>query len=387
MNEVDVIVVGAGVVGLAIAARLSQQFDSVLIIDKNKHFGEETSSRNSEVIHAGIYYPKHSLKARLCVEGKHRLYEYCQQRHIPHHNIGKLIVAQSEAEVQVLQTTLEKAVANGVEDCRWVSATELKHREPALAAHSALLSPSTGIVDAHSLMQSLLAEAESNGAWLVAQTHMTHAEPTNNGLTVTMNSQGEAMRLGCRYLINSAGLHAVNVAHSIEGLNKQSIPTLHLCRGHYFAYQGKSPFSQLIYPVPDPQGIGLGIHGTLDLGHQLRFGPDTQYIEQIDYAFPDIQGPTSGAISAYSNELPPTLKDQFVAAIRRYFPSLDPLKLSPAYAGIRPKLQGPHDSVQDFMIQNNKDHGLNGLINLFGIESPGLTASLAIAEYVAQNLE
>ncbi|WDE08994.1 NAD(P)/FAD-dependent oxidoreductase [Thalassomonas viridans] len=369
MDTVDTIVIGAGVVGLAVAAQLSKKQANVLIIDKNAAFGEETSSRNSEVIHAGIYYPQNSLKAQFCVDGKHALYDYCRQRNIPFKQTGKLLVAQNPDEEAYLQQILDKATANGVDDLTWQSHGELKKTYPELSSSAALLSPSTGIIDVHTYMQSLLAEVEQNDGFFVARTRMLTAEKTDKGFIVTLDSQGESIRLFCRYLINSAGLHSETVAKNISGMPARHIPRLHWCRGHYFSYSGKSPFDKLIYPVPEQNAVGLGIHATLDMGGQLRFGPDTEYIDELNYAVAD------------------NLKPKFIRQIKRYFPNLSSEKLQPAYSGIRPKLQGSQDSFKDFVIQNEDIHGVSGLINLFGIESPGLTASLSIARHVGEQLD
>lgn len=367
MDNVEVLIVGAGVIGLAIAAKLSQQFDEVLLIDKNASFGEETSSRNSEVIHAGIYYPQNSLKAKLCVQGKAMLYQYCQARHIPVKKIGKLLVANGREEELFLKKTLISAKKNGVDDLTWIDHAMLKKLEPKLHATAALHSPSTGIIDSHTYMQSLLADAENNDAMFVAQTTMMSAKPNKNGFNVSLDSQGEILSIQCKYLINCAGLHSEMVANNIKGLDKLHIPKLHWCRGHYFSYQGKSPFTHLIYPIP--RNNGLGIHATIDMGGQLKFGPDTQYIAQLDYNFPE------------------NIEKEFLKQISQYFPTLTKDKLQPAYAGIRPKLQAAEDPFKDFVIQTSQIHHLKGLINLFGIESPGLTASLAIAEYVTEKLK
>lgn len=362
MDNVDVIIVGAGVVGLAIAAKLSKAYQQVLVIDKNASFGEETSSRNSEVIHAGIYYPENSLKAALCVKGKQLLYQYCQQRHITHQRIGKLLVANGAEEEASLEKIRSQAQANGVDDLTWQSKAQLKCSTPALAASAALLSPSTGIIDVHGYMQSLLAEAEYNGAIFAGQTKFVSAKPNTQGFELRLDSQGEHIALSCALLINCAGLHAGKVAQAIEGMPRQHIPSIHYCRGHYFSYQGKSPFQQLIYPIPSANG--LGIHASLNTAGQLKFGPDTQYISTLDY------------------HVDPKLKAKFVSAIAKYFPEIDANKLQPDYAGIRPKLQAANEAFKDFDIQNQQQHGMPGLINLFGIDSPGLTSSLAIAEYV-----
>lgn len=367
MDNVDVVIVGAGVIGLAIAAKLSQQFNDVLVIDKNKSFGEETSSRNSEVIHAGIYYPQDSLKAKLCVQGKALLYQYCQERHIPVNPIGKLLVAHGDEEEKQLNKILLSAQANGVDDLSWVDKVSLHAQEPHLRASAALKSPSTGIIDSHVYMQSLLAQAQDNNAMFVEQTKMLSAQPISSGFEVKLVSQDEELAIRCKYLINCAGLHSESVAKTITNLARGFIPKLHWCRGHYFSYQGKSPFNQLIYPIP--RDNGLGIHASLDLAGQLKFGPDTQYINKLDYTFPE------------------NLKAKFVEQVSQYFPSLDVNKLQPAYSGIRPKLQAEDDSFKDFMIQTSETHNLKGLINLFGIDSPGLTSSLAIAQYVSDKLK
>ncbi|MEW6992186.1 NAD(P)/FAD-dependent oxidoreductase [Colwelliaceae bacterium 6441] len=366
MDHFDAIIVGAGVVGLAIAARLSKRYKKVLLIDKNGQFGEETSSRNSEVIHAGIYYPQKSLKAKLCVVGKAMLYQYCQERHIPHQRIGKLLVAHNDQEEAFLASTVTIAQNNGVDDLVWRSSKQLKNAEPALSATSALLSPSTGIIDVHSYMQSLLAEIEQNGGLFVANTQMLFATPQAQGFSVSLKSVDETLTVSTRHLINSGGLHSTAVAESIADLPNTLIPKLHWCRGHYFSYSGQSPFHQLIYPIPEANG--LGIHASLDVGGQLKFGPDTQYINKLSYGVSE------------------SLKEKFYLAIKKYFPAVEWDKLQPAYSGIRPKLQGENDGFCDFNIQTFEQHGINGLVNLFGIDSPGLTSSLAIAEHVANAL-
>jgi L-2-hydroxyglutarate oxidase LhgO len=364
MDKFDVIIVGAGVVGLAIAAKLSKQFKQVLLIDKNARFGEETSSRNSEVIHAGIYYPQNSLKAQLCVKGKNRLYQYCKDRAISHQPIGKFLVAHNDAEEEFLEKTLFIASNNGVHDLVWQSPAQLHKSEPALSASAALFSASTGIIDVHNYMQSLLTELEEEGGIFVANTEMLSATPKSTGFTVNLKSVNDLLSIACDHLINSGGLHSTKLAASIESLLPELIPQMHWCRGHYFSYSGKSPFQKLIYPIPE--STGLGIHASLDLGGQLKFGPDTEYIEQLEYGV---------------NE---SLKDEFYIAISKYFPAVERHRLQPAYSGIRPKLQGENDGFRDFIIQTQHQHKIKGLINLFGIDSPGLTSSLAIADYVAK---
>lgn len=362
MENVDVIVIGAGVVGLAIAARLSKVFSNVLVVEKNSKFGEETSSRNSEVIHAGIYYPKSSLKAALCVQGKEQLYRYCIERHIPFQKIGKFIIAHDTKEEECLSKIENVAYNNGVDDLVWKSSVELKQHEPEISASAALFSPSTGVIDIHGYMQSLLAQIEQNGGLYVANTQFVSARFDGNKFLAKFLSAGEEISVNTQYLINSSGLHSTAVANTIKEMPTELIPQLHYCRGHYFSYSGRSPINHLIYPVPEKNG--LGIHASIDMGGQLKFGPDTQYINEIDYNFTE------------------SLRDKFYIAIKRYFPNISLDKLQPAYSGIRPKLQGENDGFCDFNIQSQKQHGLSGLINLFGIDSPGLTSSLAIAEHV-----
>ncbi len=368
METVNTLIIGAGVVGLAIAARLSKTRSEVLVIDKNHTFGEETSSRNSEVIHAGIYYPEKSLKARFCVTGNKALYKYCNDMHIPFKKTGKLIVAQNKTEENHLIKLMKQAKENGVNDLIWLNKTELLNQEPALSAQTAILSPSTGILDSHSFMQSLLSQAINNQALFVAKTRFVTAVKTKKGFIVTLNSQGEEMQLQCQTLINSTGLHSELTAKSMKNVAINKIPQQYWCKGHYFSYSAKNPFKRLIYPVPEENTKGLGIHATMDMAGQLKFGPDTQYINELNYNFPK------------------DLTNKFFSSITRYFPALNINKLHPAYVGIRPKLQGPQDTFNDFSIQYSTTHGIPNLINLFGIESPGLTASLAIASYLERLL-
>lgn len=366
MEKIDAVIIGSGVIGLAVAREISNHYASVILIDKNRSFGEETSSRNSEVIHAGIYYPASSLKAKLCVEGKEALYKYCEKNLVPFKRVGKLIVANGEVETMRLEQLKLKAEANGVMDLAWKSQHQLSQIEPYLKASDALLSPSTGIIDVHSYMQSLLKDFEDNGGIFVRQTQFLSSEYDGDYHIVNLNSVGERVSLKSKMLVNAAGLHSIDVANNIQGLNNELLPELHFCCGHYFSYSGNSPFQHLIYPVPDKSG--LGIHSTLDLGGQIKFGPDTQYIDSIDY-------------SIDSN-----LKEKFLTAIKNYFPKVDANKLQPAYAGIRPKLQGPDDSFRDFVLSDSNEHRVPRLINLFGIESPGLTSSLPIAKLVTEKL-
>jgi L-2-hydroxyglutarate oxidase LhgO len=370
VDQFDVVVIGAGVVGLAIAAELSRTYANTLVIDQHAQIGQETSSRNSEVIHAGIYYPTHSLKAKLCVEGKHKLYQHCQRFNVPHKQVGKLLVAVSENEIENLHRLHQQAELNDVHDLRWLNSQDIHKLEPALLAHHALLSPSTGIIDSHAFMSSLLWQVEQNGGFFVGNSRFLNAQSSPHGYRISIESDdGSVTEFETSLLINAGGLHASNVAQHIEPLDTKWIPQTHYARGHYFSYGASHPFRHLIYPMPDKQNKGLGIHGTLDMGGQLRFGPDVEYIDDIDYTVPQAR------------------QSQFVDAIQRYWPGMDPCALHPSYSGIRPKLQGPNDAFKDFVIQGPSQHSLSGLINLFGIESPGLTSSLAIATFVSSLLE
>lgn len=365
MEIVDTLIIGAGVVGLAVAAKLSKNTSNTLVIDKNTYFGEETSSRNSEVIHAGIYYPKNSLKAKLCVKGKEQLYRYSTERNIPFRRVGKLIVATNNEQESVLGNIISQAEKNNVYDLNVLSRSQALALEPQINAISALYSPSTGIIDSHYYMQSLLAETESNGASFVPLTELKSVEVLSDGFMVQMNCQGEIYPLKCHNLINCAGLHAAKVAKCIEAFVESLIPDIKFCKGHYFSYSGSSPFNHLIYPVPSKNG--LGIHATFDMSGQLKFGPDTEFISKIDYSVSE------------------SLRSQFEQSIKEYFPLIKHNKLQPSYAGIRPKLK--EGEFNDFIIQDEEEHGIKGLINLFGIESPGLTASLAIADLVERKLK
>lgn len=371
-DEVDCCVIGAGVVGLAIGAALAPAGRSLVIVERAASFGQGISSRNSEVIHAGIYYENGSAKARFCVAGREQLYDYCARRRVPHRRIGKLIVATSSEEEEELETLLGKAHENGVGDLEYWSRTRMAREEPAVRATLALYSPSTGILSAHGLMSALLQEAESAGALFTPFTEVTGVVPEGDRFLVQTRLQGrETYAFYTRILINSAGLGAQAVAGGIEGLDQATIPPLYLCKGDYFALGGgaASPFRHLIYPVPDRSGQGLGVHATLDLAGSVRFGPDVAYVADEDYA------------------VAPDKAVEYYEAIRRYFPSLEAARLMPAYAGIRPKLMPEGGGVQDFVIQSADDHGMPGLVQLFGIESPGLTASLAIASEVKRLLE
>lgn len=363
MDKVDCVVIGAGVVGLAVARRLARAGREVIVLEAAEAIGTVTSSRNSEVIHAGIYYRAGSWMARMCVSGKQALYRYCRERGIPHRNCGKLIVATSEQETDKLQSIKAHAEANGVLDMQTLSGEAARALEPALSCDAALLSPSTGIVDSHAYMLSLRGEAEEAGAAFAFHTPFLRARAS--GGSIEVDAGGEApMMLQCRLLINAAGLSATTVARAIEGMPLEQIPPAYLAKGNYFSCSTRAPFSHLIYPVPEPGG--LGVHLTLDMAGQARFGPDVEWIETVDYT------------------VDPTRAERFYPAIRRYWPGLPDGALMPSYSGIRPKIVPPAVAVQDFLIQGPREHGVEGLINLFGIESPGLTSSLAIADHVGE---
>ncbi|EHL98308.1 FAD dependent oxidoreductase [Acetobacteraceae bacterium AT-5844] len=364
MDQVDCVVVGAGVVGLAVARALALAGREVLVLEAAEGIGTETSSRNSEVIHAGIYYPKGSLMARACVAGKHKLYAYCAERGVPYRNCGKLIVATNEAEAGQLASIQARAAANGVGDLKLISAEEAKALEPAVACTAALLSPSTGIIDSHSYMLSLQGDAENAGAMFVFHAPVLSGRLLPEGGAELSIGGAEPMELRCDLLINAAGLHAPALARKLEGMPADKVPQAFFAKGNYFTLTGRSPFTHLIYPVPVPGG--LGTHLTLDLGGQAKFGPDVEWIDHIDY------------------EVNPARGESFYAAIRRYWPGLPDGALQPGYSGIRPKIVGPGQPGQDFVIQGPAEHGKKGLVNLFGIESPGLTASLALGEMVVE---
>ncbi|MES2196889.1 MAG: NAD(P)/FAD-dependent oxidoreductase [Pseudomonadota bacterium] len=363
MDKVECVVIGAGVIGLAIARRLAQAGREVIVLEAAEGIGTVTSSRNSEVIHAGIYYKAGSLMARMCVSGKQALYEYCREHGIPHRNCGKLIVATSPKETEKLQSIRAHAEANGVLDLQTLSGEAARQLEPALNCDAALLSPSTGIVDSHAFMLALRGDAEASGAACAFHTPLLRARASTDG--IELDAGGEApTTLRCRLLINAAGLAASAIARSIDGMPIELIPPSYLAKGNYFSCSARAPFSRLIYPVPEPGG--LGVHLTLDLAGQARFGPDVEWIDSIDYA------------------VDPARAERFYPAIRRYWPTLPDGALMPSYSGIRPKIVPPAVAVQDFLIQGPRDHGVAGLINLFGIESPGLTSSLAIADHVGE---
>jgi L-2-hydroxyglutarate oxidase LhgO len=366
MDRVDCVVIGAGVIGLAVARQLARAGREVIVLEAAEGIGTVTSSRNSEVIHAGIYYKAGSLMARMCVQGKHALYAYCRDHGIPHRNCGKLIVATSGTETAKLQSIKAHAEANGVDDLRTLSGDEARALEPALNCDAALLSPSTGIIDSHAFMLALRGDAEAAGAACAFHAPLLRGKVTAGGFELDVG--GEApMTLACSLLVNAAGLAATFVARGIDGMPIDLIPPAYLAKGNYFSCSARAPFSHLIYPVPEPGG--LGVHLTLDMVGQARFGPDVEWVDTIDYA------------------VDPARAERFYPAIRRYWPTLPDGALMPSYSGMRPKIVPPAVAVQDFLIQGPKDHGVGGLINLFGIESPGLTSSLAIADHVAGLIE
>jgi len=402
VTDTEVLVIGAGVIGLAIARQLASAGREVLLIDAAQRFGSEISSRSSEVIHAGIYYPKNSLKAQLCVEGRQLMYEYCSKREIPHSRLGKLLVATTEAQIPALQKLQNQAALNGVNDLEWLTSEQVRALETNISCISAVLSPSTGIVDSHSLMAALLEDFESSGGTVAFNSKVQGGivgKKNKNGICTSLVRDvggGEVTSITSRCVVNAAGLHAQNVASTLEGLPKESIPELFIAKGTYFVFSPPSPqvktatiisspppsplppksfkFNHLIYPIPEPGTAGLGVHLTIDLSGGIRFGPDVEYLplgthpEEINYAV----DPGRGSF--------------FEAAARSYFPDLPQQSLVPGYSGVRPKLVGPGRPAADFMVAGPSTHGVTGLVNLFGIESPGLTSSLALANLVEREL-
>jgi L-2-hydroxyglutarate oxidase LhgO len=361
VDEVEVAIAGAGVVGLAIARAFARAGREVLVLEAEAGIGTGTSSRNSEVIHAGIYYPAGSLKARLCVEGKHALYAYAASRHIPHLNCGKLIVATDASQLDALDSIRARAAANGVRDLTFKSASEVSDLEPAIRCNGALWSPSTGIIDSHAFMVSLQGEAEDHGALFAFQTPISAGELSNRGVVLSTGGD-HPTKLRARLFINAAGLAAPKIARCIDGFPNEYAPDHHLAKGNYYTLAGRNPFARLIYPVPE-QG-GLGVHVTIDMGGQCRFGPDVEWVDDLNY------------------DVDPARADKFYAAVRKYWPLLPDGALLPGYSGIRPKRAAKGEADQDFLVQGPQQHGVEGVLNLFGIESPGLTASLALADHV-----
>jgi L-2-hydroxyglutarate oxidase LhgO len=367
MDEVDAIVVGAGVVGLAVARALAVRGHEVLIIERESAIGVHTSSRNSEVIHAGLYYAPGSLKAELCVRGRRLLYDYCRIRGIAHRPCGKLIVSTAAGQDNELARIATRAQAAEAGPLHWLSGAEARAMEPALRAERALWSPSTGVLDSHGLMLAYLGEAQDHGAVLVLRSEVRRASPQPDGrLRVEVEGTDGRVSLIARHLINAAGLFASQLAARVDGLSSDAIPETRFAKGNYFSLIGRSPFTRLIYPVPNE--AGLGVHLTLDLGGRARFGPDVEWVDALEYSVDSRRA------------------DDFYADIRTYWPGLPDSALCADYAGIRPKLVGAGAVAADFRIDGPAQHGVAGLVNLFGIESPGLTASLAIAETVLERM-
>ena len=363
--ELDAVVIGGGVIGLAIARALALSGREVTLLEAERHLGSHTSSRSSEVIHAGIYYTPGSLKARLCVAGRDLLYDYCEREGVPHERLGKIIVATRDEESPALERLEAQARANGVNDLSWLDRAEVLALEPAVSAVRGLLSPTTGIVDSHAYMNMLRRDAERAGADVVVATPVLGGRVVDNGIELAIGGS-DATTARCTTVVNAAGLRAQEVARSIVGLPVASIPPQYFAKGHYFVLSGRAPFRRLVYPVPVPGG--LGVHLTLDLAKQARFGPDVSWLDDIDYGFDESRA------------------ESFYQAIRSYFPGLVAGSLTPGYTGIRPKLGPASERPQDFAVHGPAVHGIPQLLNLYGIESPGLTASLALAEYALDAL-
>ena len=361
-DQVDCTVIGAGVVGLAIARAMARRGVETIIIEAESGIGTGTSSRNSEVIHAGIYYPHGSFKARFCVAGKKLLYGYCEERGITATNCGKLIVATNDAQVATLAGIIAKARANGVDDLTLLTRADALALEPNLHCVAAVHSPSTGVVDSHAFMLGLQGDFEAAGGMLAFNSPLAGAACRSDGITLMVGGAAP-MEISSRIVVNSAGLHAQELARHFDGLPQEGVPPTYYAKGNYYSLTGKSPFSRLIYPVPE--AAGLGVHLTIDLGGQTRFGPDVEWIDSIDY------------------KVDPGRAAGFYAAIRQYWPGLPDGALQPGYSGIRPKVGAPNEPARDFLIHGPREHGVAGLINLYGIESPGLTSALAIADHVA----
>jgi len=362
METIDCAVIGAGVVGLAIARRLALAGREVVVLEAERSIGNHTSSRNSEVIHAGIYYPSGSLRARMCVAGKLALYRYCAERGVGHKRITKVIVATADDEIPTLKQYKEQAERNGVNDLRWLTRDEVHTLEPNVLAVAGVLSPSTGIIDSHALMLAYQGDAENSGACVVFESPVRGGRIRTEGTVLEIGGR-EPMRLRAKLVINAAGLTAPSLSHAIEGIPPASIPGQYFCKGHYYVLAGKAPFERLIYPIGS--GLWHGVHVTLDLGGQVKFGPDVHWQDDADYSFDESR------------------EAAFYAAIRHYYPALADGALQPGYTGIRPKITAKGEPAADFMIQGPRDHGIPGMVNLYGIESPGLTSSLAIADHVA----
>ncbi|MDP2637658.1 MAG: NAD(P)/FAD-dependent oxidoreductase [Candidatus Levybacteria bacterium] len=364
---IDVGVIGAGVIGLSVARALVGKNTEVVVFEAEQGIGRHTSSRNSEVIHSGIYYNEGSLKARLCVSGKQLLYQYCEQKGIKNKQLGKIIVASKDEDIPKLELLQAKGKANGVNDLVMLDSSQVKDLEPKVKCVKGLFSPSTGILDSHSLMSQLRYDARQGGATILTSSPVVEGKVRDSGIALVVRENNERLTtVLCKVVINSAGLFSQDVARKTNGLSKDTIPNSFLAKGHYFELRGRSPFSHLVYPVP--VSGGLGIHATLDIEGRTRFGPDVSWVNSVDYSFEEDR------------------IGDFYEAIRTYYPALQEGDLEPGYVGIRPRLGPSGSPEQDFVIQGPRDHGVPGLINLYGIESPGLTASLALAEYIIELL-
>ena len=363
MDSIEAAVVGGGVVGLAVGRALAMQGVETLVIERHARPGEETTSRNSGVIHSGIYYPAGSLKAAACVRGRELLYRYCEERGIRHQRCGKIVVA-GESQVAALQALYKRGIVNGVLDIEMLDRAQVASLEPAVVCAAGLLSPSTGIIDVHELLLALLADLEAHGGALLLQANVGAMQAADDGIVMQVDSGGTTSELQCRWLVNCAGLSAPQVLRSLAGYPQQRLRAAFYAKGNYFSCQGVRPFKRLVYPMPNE--AGLGVHATLDLDGTTRFGPDVEWVAEPDY------------------RVDPTRAESFYAAIREYWPDIPHGSLQPAYAGVRPKLVGPGAAAGDFEIEGPAAHGVAGLVNLLGIESPGLTSSLALAERVAQ---
>ncbi|MFH1578302.1 MAG: NAD(P)/FAD-dependent oxidoreductase [Candidatus Omnitrophota bacterium] len=370
MDKVEITIIGAGVIGLAVAVELSKVYADIIVIEKNSSFGQEISSRNSEVIHAGIYYPKNSLKTKTCIEGKQMLYEYCRKNNISHKRIEKLIVAIDDSEVQDLEALLRNGLDNGVDDLRLLSRSDIKRLEPSINAESAIISPSTGILDSHGLMKTLVSEFQGRNGTVAYNTELLAVDKIKGGFKVTVDDKMEgAFSYSTRFFINSAGLNSGEIAKK-AGIETSEYK-LKYCKGDYFrVHNNKARFiNRLIYPVPKEGRAGLGIHATLDLANGLRLGPDDEYVDKINYDVNESKGKV------------------FYESVRKFLPFINLEDVGPDMAGIRPKLQGPGEDFRDFLIKGESENGFPGIINLIGIESPGLTSSLSIARMVRKMVE
>jgi len=369
-DSTEVVVIGAGVVGLAIARELALNGREVIVLEKNAGVGEETSARNSEVIHAGLYYPRGSLKARFCVEGRTRLYEYCEAKQIPYRRCGKLLVATHAAQLQKLDSVRAAAVANGVTDLEPLAAADVRRLEPHVHALAGFLSPSTGIIDSHAFMLALRGDLEAAGGAIATHCRVSEAERDGSELKITCHTADGPFALRAGTIVNAAGLHATRVARLLTP-HDETIPQPHFAKGNYFTYSGRSPFTHLVYPLPEDGG--LGVHATLDLSGRVRFGPDVEWLRNTDPGSLDYG-------------VDPARAEAFYGAIRSYWPALPDGGLAPAYSGVRPKISGCGEPAADFSIRRVGELGAARVVQLFGIESPGLTSALAIGAYVAELL-